>query len=65
MSNLLFDHTKKIMDTREDVSNFLFHLTKEPDAQMTLDKILCDGKLIAVNVVISVLQKLLSQCCLK
>ena len=47
MSNLLFDNTKKIMDTREDVSNFLFHLTKEPDAQMTLDKILYDGKLIA------------------
>jgi hypothetical protein len=47
MSDKLFNNTKKITDTREDVSNLLFHFTKEPNAQTTLDKILSEGKLIA------------------
>lgn len=35
------------MDTREDVSDFLFHFTKGSNPQMTLQKILQEGKLVA------------------
>lgn len=50
MSDRIYNNTKKIIDTREDVSKFLFHFTKEPDAQITLEKILCDKKLIAGDI---------------
>lgn len=50
MSDKIFTNTKKILDTREDVSNYLFHFTKEPDALMTLEKILSENKLIAGDI---------------
>ena len=39
----------KIVDSREDMSDFLFHFTKGPNSYETLCKILSDGKLIDIN----------------
>lgn len=39
----------KIVDSREDMSDFLFHFTKGPNSFETLCKILSDGKLIDIN----------------
>ena len=41
--------TQRILDLREDMSDYLFHFTKGPDAFETLCKILSDGKLIDIN----------------
>lgn len=41
--------TKKILDRREDLSDFLFHFTKGHNAYETLCNILHDGKLIDIS----------------
>jgi len=38
---------EKILDTRNDLSDYLFHFTKREDGKQTLEKILGDEKLIA------------------
>lgn len=43
------DGVKKIIDTREDLSDFLFHFTKGPNGLETLCKILNSGKMIDMN----------------
>lgn len=40
---------RRILDCREDMSDYLFHFTKGPNAFETLCKILTDGKLVDIN----------------
>lgn len=47
MANRLYENTKRITDTREDMSSFLFHLTKGDEPLNVLQKILSEDKLIA------------------